>query len=84
MSPKKKFWLYTLVGVSGGAAVGAGWSYYQIQQARVPVLNQGSGTVGTILTQKPDVKVSRKVWKLIVTWFLFGDFLFPVFKILLM
>lgn len=58
---KKKIWLYALAGVFGGAAVGAGYSYYKIQQARIPVVNEGTGTTGIVLASKPDTAVSRKV-----------------------
>lgn len=61
MSPRKKFWLYTLIGITGGAAAGTGYTLYQNEQARVPILNQGTGKVGTILERKPDVTASRKV-----------------------
>lgn len=59
--PRKKIWLYTLAGVFGGAVVGSGYSYYRIQKARIPIINEGTGTVGLILASKPEIKPSRSV-----------------------
>ncbi|CAB3377277.1 Hypothetical predicted protein [Cloeon dipterum] len=61
MSPRKKFWLVALIGVTGGAAAGGTYTFYQMKQARIPIMNAGTGTVGTILLDKPDIAPSRRI-----------------------
>ncbi|XP_059481403.1 prostaglandin E synthase 2 [Neocloeon triangulifer] len=61
MSPRKKFWLYVFIGVTGGATAGAGYTFYQTQQARIPILNKGTGSTGAILQKLPDIPPSRRI-----------------------
>jgi hypothetical protein len=59
--PRKKLWLYGLTGIVGGAVAGGGYTYYQLQQARIPISNEGTGTTSLVLPSKPITAVSKKV-----------------------
>lgn len=59
---KKRGTLYlAIVSLSAGALVGGLYSFYKIQQTRLPILNEGVGTKGVVLKSLPPVEVSRKV-----------------------
>lgn len=61
IKPKRSSLFLGIVGLGAGALVGAGYSYFTTLQTRLPISNDGVGTVGAFLRSLPDVEISRKV-----------------------
>lgn len=51
-----------LIGATTGVAVGAGYAYYKISEARKNIALEGSQTEYMLLKHKPSVAPSRKVF----------------------
>ncbi|XP_049784550.1 prostaglandin E synthase 2 isoform X1 [Schistocerca cancellata] len=50
-----------LISVGLGALVGTGYSFHKMYEARVPILNKGTGAESFVLKSLPDVATSRSV-----------------------
>ncbi|XP_069701067.1 prostaglandin E synthase 2 [Periplaneta americana] len=51
-----------LLGISMGAVVGAGYTYYKNSQRHIPgILNKNMGVTSAVLESLPDVQISREV-----------------------
>lgn len=61
VKPRRSTLYLGLVSLSAGAIVGGIYSFYTIQQSKLPILNEGVGTKGVVLKSLPSVPVSRKV-----------------------
>lgn len=61
VKPRRGTLYLGLVSLSAGAIVGGIYSFYKVQQSRLPILNEGVGTKGVVLKSLPPVTVSRKV-----------------------